>query len=844
MKFCTLLYLFLLLMLVQPAESPCAPDQPIKVGIYANYPQVFVDDDQKAQGIYIDLLEFIGAAEGLQYTYIPGTWSQCIERLNTENIDLLVSIAYTDKRAERYDFTHETVLSNWGQIYTRTSAIQSLLDLSHKRIAVVTDDISYTSLKTLLKKFDIPCDYIEVTEYREVLEHVSQDLADAGAVSRIFGLMNESKFSIHTSPIIYNPIELRFASLKGKQTAIMETIDSHLSVLKSEPDSIYYQSLNKWLGDLGQWVFPKWLKYLIYIVFSLLFLLGVGSVILEQQVRRKTAELKKEIQIRKEQESKLRAYHDNLETLVATRTMELLESNSKLQKSEERYRTILDRIEEGYIETDRDGKITFFNMPACRISDNSAMDMTGMDLRQFPQGNHFSEIDECLKELENATVLPEMAIERKSGDQTYMVMAISFINASDDQSTGYRVAIRDITDEYTAQRTRAELEGKLQQTQRLKAIGTLAGGIAHDFNNLLMGIQGNVSLMLLTADPHQDHHRNLKNIEMCIESGANLAKQLLGFARGGKYEVRPVKLNDIIRKTATMFSRTRKEITLIEHYEKNLWLVDADQGQIEQVLMNIYINSWHAMPQGGEIYLHTINCELNAEDVAPFGLRPGRFVKVTVRDTGVGMDTATQQRIFEPFFTTRELGRGTGLGLASAFGIIKNHSGCIYATSSLNKGTTITFFLPESSGEDERIHEKLELIQPGSETILIVDDEEMILNTGKSLLKKLGYEVLTANGGREAIEIYNRHQSSIRLIILDVIMPFLNGIEVFNEIKTISPEIKVLFSSGYGIDDEQIGILINQGKNFIQKPFSLHKLSTTVRSILDQEGTPTVTESR
>ena len=550
MKFCILIHLFLFLMLVQPAESPCAPEQPIKVGIYANYPQVFVGDDQKAQGIYIDLLEFIGAEEGLQYTYISGTWSQCMKRLDTGEIDLLVSIAYTDERAKRYDFTHETVLSNWGQIYTRTSTIQSLLDLSQKRIAVVTDDISYTSLKKLLKQFDIPCDYIEVSEYREVLEKVSQDLADAGAVSRIFGLMNETKFSIHKSPIIYNPIELRFASPKDSQAGIMKTIDAHLGVLKSTPDSVYYKSLNKWLGNLGQWVFPRWLKYLISIVFSLLFILGVGSVVLEQQVRRKTAELKKEIQIRKEQENKLRAYHDNLENIVDTRTIELSESNAKLQKSEERYRTILDRIEEGYIETDMEGKITFFNRPACLISDNSATDLTGMDLRRFLQGNHFNMIDRCLKELKESTVLPEMNIERKNGDQTYMVMTISSINTSDGQATGYRVVIRDITDEYTAQKTKADLEFKLQQTQRLKAIGTLAGGIAHDFNNLLMGIQGNVSLMLLTADPRQDHHKNLKNIEMCIESGANLARQLLGFARGGKYEVRPVKLNDIIRKTA------------------------------------------------------------------------------------------------------------------------------------------------------------------------------------------------------------------------------------------------------------------------------------------------------
>jgi len=824
------------IVLLQQMPAPCSSPNKISVGVYQNYPQVFFENSQVVKGIYIDILDYIATRENWHYDYVPGTWSQCLERLNTGEIDLLVSIAYTEERSKLYDFTKETVLSNWGQIYTTTPKIQSVLDLSNKKIAVVKDDISYIGLKEVLKRFDVPCDYIEVPEYMKVLECVDNHTSDAGAVSRIFGLMNESKFNIHKSPIIYNPIELKFASLKSEPQEIIEKIDSHLKDLKSNSDSIYYQSLNLWLAELGQWMFPNWLKYLIGISAALVFILGFGSFILKIQVKKRTTELHNEIRIRKEKENELKIYHENLESLVKKRTTELSETNARIQKSEERYRNILDSIEEGYIETDLDGMITFFNSPACRISGYNEKDLMGMDFRQFTRGDHYDTFDKSLKSLiqsQKNITLSEIDIPKRNGEKAYLNLSISTVNNHDSQITGYRAIIRDISDEYKAEQIKSALEVRLQQTQRIKAIGTLAGGIAHDFNNLLMGIQGNVSLMLLNANKEKDHYKNLKNIEMCIESGANLARQLLGFARGGKYEVRPTNLNDIVKKTAMMFSRTRKEISIEENYRNDLWLVDADQGQVEQVLMNIYINAWHAMPQGGTICLRTDNCNLDENDVKPFGLKPGRFVKVDIKDTGVGMSKEIQQRIFEPFFTTRELGRGTGLGLASAFGIIKNHSGGIYARSILGKGTTISFFLPESAGKGTRTLEMPEMIQIGSETILLVDDEAMILNTGKAMLEELGYKVIIADGGKKAIDIYRDRHHEISLVILDVVMPFFSGADVYKELKSVHPDVKILFSSGYSMDDDQTGGLINAGNHFIQKPFSLHKLSITIRNILD-----------
>jgi signal transduction histidine kinase len=222
----------------------------------------------------------------------------------------------------------------------------------------------------------------------------------------------------------------------------------------------------------------------------------------------------------------------------------------------------------------------------------------------------------------------------------------------------------------------------------MESLGTLAGGIAHDFNNLLMGIQGRTSLMVMDKDYSHPDFEHLKGIEDYVKSAADLTRQLLGFARGGKYEVKPTDINEMIKKSSSMFGRTKKEIKIHEKYQKDVWTVEVDQGQIEQVLMNLYVNAWQAMPGGGELYIETENVTLNEDYVKPYQVEQGNYVKISITDTGVGMDEATRQRIFEPFFTTKEMGRGTGLGLASVYGIIKNHGGFINVYSEKGEGTT------------------------------------------------------------------------------------------------------------------------------------------------------------
>jgi two-component system, cell cycle sensor histidine kinase and response regulator CckA len=430
------------------------------------------------------------------------------------------------------------------------------------------------------------------------------------------------------------------------------------------------------------------------------------------------------------------------------------------------------------------------------------------------------------------TVDKEMVVLRKDGTMRWeMVNAAPIYNEAGEMIAAF-VVFPDITYRKRAEEEKTKLEAQLQQAQKMEAIGTLAGGIAHDFNNLLMGIQGYTSLSLLNLDTTHPNHERLKRIEEQVQSGADLTRQLLGFARGGRYEVKPAAMNDILEKTYSMFGRTKKELSIYKKYEKYLWNVDVDRGQMEQVFMNLYVNAWQAMPGGGEIYLETQNVLLDDEQALLLTVNPGRYVKISVADTGTGMDEKTKERIFDPFFTTKEMGRGTGLGLATVYGIIKGHGGMIDVDSEPGHGTTFTIYLPASEQEVVKEQAVTGIIVGGTETILLVDDEKIILDVNRELLESMGYKVYAAGSGQEAIAVYMEKRNEIALVILDMIMPGISGGNTFDRLREINPEIRVLLSSGYSINGEAQQIL-NRGCNgFIQKPFKMSTLARNIKEIL------------
>jgi PAS domain S-box-containing protein len=382
---------------------------------------------------------------------------------------------------------------------------------------------------------------------------------------------------------------------------------------------------------------------------------------------------------------------------------------------------------------------------------------------------------------------------------------------------------------------RRRLEEQLRQSEKLEAIGTLAGGIAHDFNNLLMGIQGYTSILQLSLDSYHPDYEKLDKIQALTQSGSDLTRQLLGFARGGKYEVKPADLNDILIATSTMFGRTRKEITIHRDLQEPLWTVEVDRSQIEQVLLNLYVNAGQAMPGGGQLYLGTKNVVANESSVGFAPVEPGNYVCITVKDTGVGMDEKTRQRIFEPFFTTREMRRGTGLGLASAYGIIQGHGGWIDVDSEKGSGTTFSIHLPASGKEIETAQKSAEDVARGNETVLLVDDEDINIDVVREILEILGYDVIVAKSGQEAVSLYKEKRDFIDLVILDMIMPGMGGGDTFDALKNIDSGVKVILSSGYSLHGEASRIMERGCAAFIQKPYRIQDLSEKLREVLDKK---------
>ena len=318
-----------------------------------------------------------------------------------------------------------------------------------------------------------------------------------------------------------------------------------------------------------------------------------------------------------------------------------------------------------------------------------------------------------------------------------------------------QATLRNIAERKLSYEERQKLEAQLRQAQKMEAIGTLAGGIAHDFNNLLMAIQGNVSLALLENDPTGVYHGLLRNIEQQVENAAKLTSQLLGYARKGKYEAKIINMNDLIEVTSDTFGRMRKDIVINRDLDPALYDIQADKAQMEQVLLNIFVNASDAMPEGGKLILKSNKATHDDMQRRPYKPKPGKYVRLSITDTGIGMDKETQGRIFDPFFTTKEMGRGTGLGLASVYGIVKAHGGYIDVESKQGKGTTFIIHLPASNQLfTERKRTCSQQLPRGTETILIVDDEEVVLEVGVKILTKLGYEVLEADNGKKAVEIF------------------------------------------------------------------------------------------
>ncbi|MBC2714333.1 MAG: PAS domain S-box protein [Desulfobacteraceae bacterium] len=499
-------------------------------------------------------------------------------------------------------------------------------------------------------------------------------------------------------------------------------------------------------------------------------------------------------------------------------------------QAEELYQSLLNSSSDAILLIDTDFKVQFVNPAFTKIFGWSLSEIADNKLQYIPKPLKQSFAKLIKKVLELDHPIHGFETQRYTKDGRLLDVSISasrYLDHAGDAS-GILLILRDISD---AKRYQWHME----QAQKMESLGTLAGGVAHDFNNLLMGIQGRLSLLMLNKDDNDPGYKHLKEIEDYIIRAADLTQQMLGIARSGKYEVKPTDINKLVKTQNRMFGRTRKEITIYEEFDENLLTAEVDQRQIDQVLLNMYVNASHAMPQGGDLYVRTENDILKKETTAPHNVEPGKYIKISITDTGIGMDKVTLKRVFEPFFSTKERGRGTGLGLASAYGIIKNHDGFITVYSEKGKGTTFNICLPASTrvAEQEQII-NIEILE-GTGTILLVDDEEMIRSVAEEMIQVLGYQVIVAKDGREAIDTYRDRKDQIDMVILDLVMPGIGGGETFDQLKSINPDVKVLLSSGYSINGQASSIIRRGCRGFIQKPFSIQELSQKISKTIASE---------
>jgi two-component system cell cycle sensor histidine kinase/response regulator CckA len=499
----------------------------------------------------------------------------------------------------------------------------------------------------------------------------------------------------------------------------------------------------------------------------------------------------------------------------------------RLQYSEEKYRALTQYSNDG-ITIIEDGMHKYANPSYESLTGYSFNELTALPFDRLVSFRHGAENEAQHGFLRNRDIpgTYEAVMTSKSGRKTEI--ETSHAPFLYEGQAAEIISVRDVSE-------RKRLENQLRQAQKMEAVGTLGSGIAHDFNNLLMGIQGNLSLMLMDMDSTHPYYGRLKNIEKQVHSGARLTSHLLGYARKGKYEVQPIDLNELVKETSETFGRTRKQITIHRELAEDLSAVEADREQIERVLWNLYVNASDAMPTGGDLVLKTTNTTYEHMRDKSYHPKSQKYVLLTLTDTGMGMDKKTRQRVFDPFFTTKERGRGSGLGLASAYGIIKSHCGYIDVDSKSGHGTTFSIYLPASEKKVQKTVKATERVIKGTGIVLLVDDEEAILQVAQELLEAMGYRVLLARNGREAVEAYRKNQDDIDIVLLDIVMPNMGGAEAYDLMKQINPNIKVLLSSGYSINSEATKIIKRGCDAFIQKPFTMKELSRKIREILDKK---------
>ena len=542
-------------------------------------------------------------------------------------------------------------------------------------------------------------------------------------------------------------------------------------------------------------------------------------------------------------------FKDNLSRLgpVVKRALEEMkiyrksrQAEEALRESEEKYRTLYDSSRDAImiLSTDKvflNGNPACVKMFGCRDEDEF-ISLTPTALSPEYQMDGALSVEKSQKmisiAMEQGSHFFEWKHKRVNGEEFYARVLLASIKLSGKKIL--QATVRDITEH-------KKLEAQLRQSQKMEAIGILAGGVAHDFNNILTTIIGNAELALMNVIKDKSLRKGIKEIKKAGERAASLTRQLLAFSRKQIVQPKILDINELLTDMEKMLGRLiGEDIEMLTIPAPALWQVEIDPGQIEQVIMNLAINAKDAMPCGGKLTIETANADLDENYSHEHGIeekKSGRYVMLAVSDTGIGMDKETHEHIFEPFFTTKKVGKGTGLGLATVYGIVKQNNGFIWVYSEPKQGATFKVYLPEvkKDADPEKKEKKPVVKLAGSETVLIVEDDGLLRNLAQNTLQRYGYKVLDAKNGEDAIRVCKEYDGRIDLMITDVVMPKIGGREAAKRLLPLYPQMKVIYMSGYTDDAIVHHGVLEPGLNFLEKPFTLEGLARKVREVLNQK---------
>lgn len=942
--------------------------QIFRVCYYDGFPLTFRNADGNPSGLFVEILNGIAREERWSLQYRHESWENCLNALRNDDVDLVLAIAENEDRVRFSRFSRETVLTNWGVLFSaKGRSVQSIMELQGKHIAVLRSDVYGPPLMDLLNRFHIEVRYTEVPSYDTVMAMVESGRADLGLTNRIFGTFAQKRYAVQPTPIVVHPVELKFAASLNAPATILSAIDHHVQQWKTDEHSPLYQAMSRWLHMPAETAHARILESYLYLTLGTVLVLGTVAFFLRRQLRLKgrhvqdvhgrlddaiakhratqaalaEAEnwyravfekandalliLNEQGRILECNPAACRFFKAGVSDIVGQTPMQLspevqpdgessdrkgkvfldatlsgcpqrfdwvhktkngqsistevqlsllfesgearvlacirdVSQHKALENEQEKQRqylqTVLDGVPVALFVIDLEGNVVFWNRMCETITGMSQKEVIGRPLTLKPvlEGKDLPipalllldmTVDELLEQHPDwqAQPLPfhseGLQLTGKitvRGEKRHMSIVAARLRDRAGEMLGVIQCARDITQE-------VHMQKQLLHSQKMEAVGRLSAGIAHDFNNILTIILGYCDLIRHKNDLDPSIKKRVDEIEKTAERAANLTRQLLVFSRKQVMQPVPLNMNQLIQDLSPMLQRAvGEDIDLHRDLAEDLWPVYGDPVFLEQILLNLVINARDAMPKGGRIAIETWNQPLTGgRDLGHFTVKPGNYVCLRVSDNGHGMTPEVQQRIFEPFFTTKAEGRGTGLGLATVYGIVKRLGGYILVESAVGQGTAFEILFPKSLKEPEQTHKRSSKAVKGShsgETILVVEDEDSLRAMVYDVLRGVGYHVITAASGAEALQTLGR-APKIHLVITDVVMPEMDGVTLSRQLAQVLPEVPVLFISGY--TDDQLahrGILLPE-VHFLAKPFNADQLLWAVRNLLDRKSQAT-----